>query len=412
MQSISKKRRTCESNDGMEDRLSGLPDEVIVHILSFMPTLDAVRTMLIRQLRNLWTLVPALRNLGNISKDAKIIGDVRMWLRYAIEKEVRVLYFRYSAPFDPPRCIFTSQSLATLALLGCTIEHYVHQSQIHLGSLRKLSLIGVKGSTKSYDQLISGCPSLQELIVYFAATSGFEILNINAPSVSKLRICVLNIRCSCTLNCPSLKILDIGVSEKSPYFQLSVTGVISLQEVNVEYLPTRYYSGEVQPFFKLLQNAEVFTLSCKAFKELSNSSTEKMEFSLNTWRRIVLHLEWNGERCLEVIFKLMKKSVNLKELIIYAGESSGDDCELLCPELTACVLPLLKTVTIHGNHGYKKWCEGQLQVIEFLLTNGVVLEKLVITFGKNKLTTVEKVDLVKQVSTFRRASSNATVIFV
>ncbi|XP_074272695.1 uncharacterized protein LOC141596437 [Silene latifolia] len=215
----------------------------------------------------------------------------------------------------------------------------------------------------------------------------------------------------CTLNCPSLKILDFAAVETTPDFQLRVIGVITLQEVNVKLFPLIGCLGLVHTLYRLIITAELFTQSCEAFKELSNSSTEKMEFSLNTWRRIVLHLEWNVERCLEVIVKLMKKSVNLKELIIYAGESSGDDCELLCPELTACVLPLLKTVTIHGNHGYKKWCEAQLQVIEFLLKIGVVLEKLVITFGKNKLTTVEKFDLVKQISTFRRASSNATVIF-
>ncbi|XP_074272686.1 F-box/FBD/LRR-repeat protein At5g56420-like [Silene latifolia] len=375
-----------------------------------MPTLDAVRTMLHRRFQNLWAMVPSLSfdfedysdemiwidgkppnndvafssfacfvrnvlmlyrrstidnfcltisNLGEKANDAKIIGDVRMWLRYAIEKEVKDLHFNYcGVSFDLPPCVFTSQSLGTLMLSGCTIKHYEHQSHIHMGMLTKLSLFCVMGSTKTFNQLISGCTSLKELIMSFAADPGSEILNINAPSLSKLYLRHLNY--PCTLNCPSLKMLDIGAYERSPYFQLSVVGVLSLHKVNLEYLPTRCFSGEVQPFFKLVQNAEVFTLSCKAFEEIS--SVEKIEFPQNRWRRIVLNLEWTGERCLEVIFELMKKSVNLEELKIYAGESSGDS-QLLCSELTACVLPLLKTVTIHGNHGYKKWCEGQLQEI-------------------------------------------------
>jgi len=41
------------------ERLSELPDGVLVHILSFLPTVDAVRTVLGR-FGNLWTLVHSL----------------------------------------------------------------------------------------------------------------------------------------------------------------------------------------------------------------------------------------------------------------------------------------------------------------------------------------------------------------
>ncbi|KAH9615073.1 hypothetical protein KSS87_007575, partial [Heliosperma pusillum] len=43
-------KRNCSSEHYTgRDRLSEMPDEVIVHILSFMSTADAVRTMLIRR---------------------------------------------------------------------------------------------------------------------------------------------------------------------------------------------------------------------------------------------------------------------------------------------------------------------------------------------------------------------------
>ncbi|XP_074272721.1 F-box/FBD/LRR-repeat protein At5g56420-like [Silene latifolia] len=453
MESVSKKSISCESNDGIEDRLSGLPDELIVHILSLMPTLDAVRTMLLRPFRNLWTLVPALSfeyygyycriadkppsthvsyssftcfvrnalllnrrstidsfrlcicNLDKKSTDTKIIGDVQMLLRYAIEREVKDLYFHYNAHFfDPPGCVFTSQYLVTLTLFCCTLEHYEHQSQPQMVNLRKLSLLFVGGSNKAFNQLISGCPCLQELFINTAFGLELVSLNINSPSVRKLYLRVSD--GSYNLNCPSLKILDIAICETD--VKLNMIGVISLQEVNFEDLPWDCDSGEINAYFSLSQNAELISFSSVAFKGIS--FIKKMEFPQNRWKRIVLHPQWNHERCLEVICMLIKSSINLEELIIYAGESSGN-CELFSPGLSTCVLPLLRTVTIHGNHGYEKWCEGQLQVIEFLLKNAVILEKLVITFGENKLTAVEKFDLVKQVSTFRRASVNATVIF-
>ncbi|XP_074272710.1 F-box/LRR-repeat protein At3g26922-like [Silene latifolia] len=454
MESMSKKSRSCESNDGIEDRLSGLPDELIVHILSLMPTLDAVRTMLIQRFRNLWTLVPALsfENYGRISRMADkppsthvasssfacfvqnalllnrrstidtfrlcicnsdkkstdaIIGDVRMWLRYAIEREVKDLYFRYEAPnFDLPGCVFTSQYLVTLTLARCMLKHYEHQSQLEMINLRKLSLLHVYGSTKAFDQLISGCPCLQELIIITTFGQRLSSLNINSPSVRKLYLHMYNT--SCTLNCPSLNNLDISICGILP-IQLNIIGVISLQEVNFKDLPRDCDSGEINAYFRQFQNAELISLSCKSFEKIS--SVEKMEFAHSRWKRIVLHPQWDCERCLEVICMLMKSSINLEELIIYAGESSGSKCELVCPKLYTCVLPLLKTVTIHGNHGYENWCKGQLQVIQFLLRNAVVLDKLVITLGKSELTTAEELDLIKQVSTFRRASADATVIF-
>ncbi|XP_074272714.1 F-box/LRR-repeat protein At3g26922-like [Silene latifolia] len=461
MESMSKKCRSCENNDGIQDRLSGLPDEVIVHILTLMPTLDAVRAMLLRRFADLWTLVPALnfdfgeysgrmtrinderlsnhpmfssfarfvRNVLMLYRrstidtfylsikdvevelvDAKMIGDVQMWLRFAISKQVKDLYFDCDPLHDglcPPHCVFTSQSLAVLTLSHCTLDNFEHQSQPHMGALTKLSLTRVCGTTNAYDKLLRGCPSLQELFIDVSDAPGLLSLNVNAPSVSKLYLHLFS--CRCILNCPSLKIMDIAVySKSSPLVPLRATDFISLQEVNVKILPRRCSYYLVHSLFGLIENAKVFTLSCEAFKHIT--STKKMEFPQNRWKRIVLHPQWDRERCLQVICMLIGSSINLEELIICAGESPGK-CELACPKFHTCLLPLLKTVTIHGNHGYEKWCKGQLQVIEFLLRNAVVLDKLVITLGKSKLTTAEELDLIKQVSTFRRASADVTVIF-
>ncbi|CAD6344179.1 unnamed protein product [Miscanthus lutarioriparius] len=53
------KRKTA---DGSTDRLSGLPEGLLLDLLSFLPSRDAVRTcVLARRWRNLWKEVPALR---------------------------------------------------------------------------------------------------------------------------------------------------------------------------------------------------------------------------------------------------------------------------------------------------------------------------------------------------------------
>ncbi|KAK9698260.1 hypothetical protein RND81_08G092100 [Saponaria officinalis] len=77
-------------------------------------------------------------------------------------------------------------------------------------------------------------------------------------------------------------------------------------------------------------------------------------------------------------------------------------------EISTCVMPLLKTVTIHC---LKNCFVDQLKLSKLLLGNAIVLEKLVISFEKKQMTAVEENDLVEQVSRFRKASINATVVF-
>ena len=59
------------------DRLGALPDEVLQHVLSFLPSRDAVRTCLLaRRWRHQWKSVPALRITGVDSfKSAREFND-------------------------------------------------------------------------------------------------------------------------------------------------------------------------------------------------------------------------------------------------------------------------------------------------------------------------------------------------
>ncbi|KAK9758024.1 hypothetical protein RND81_01G201500 [Saponaria officinalis] len=166
MQSRTKKLIPSEGTNGSEDRLSEMPDHLIVHILSFMPTLHAVKTMLLRRFGNLWTLVPTLtfdleeydqviwpeeedetihevfssfaRFIRKVLmlhkrhtidsfhlsmkpfdvefKDPKLIDDVQMWLRFAIDRQVKDLNLSFNGYDDLvlPHSIFMSQSLITL----------------------------------------------------------------------------------------------------------------------------------------------------------------------------------------------------------------------------------------------------------------------------------------------------------
>ncbi|KAK9757584.1 hypothetical protein RND81_01G172400 [Saponaria officinalis] len=404
MESRAKKMIPSEG----EDRLSDLPDNLIVHILSFMPTLYAVKTMLLRRFGNLSTLVPTLtfdlwdygriiradkedesiddiftsfaRFIRNVLmlhkrptidsfhfsmkpipveiKDPKLIDDVQMWLRFAIDRQVKDLNFNFNGYDDLvlPHCIFMSQSLITLTLHGCMLEHQAH---VHMGTLRELSLVKVKGSGQVYNQLILGCPSLQELNINITNLS--NVLNITSPSV-----------------------------------------------MNVKDLPNRSLSL-FKKFLRQIRNVEVVTWSCHALETLSWG--RKIKFPRTKWKRLVLRPSWDVKRSIEVILELLKNSVKLEELILYYDLSPWqDDSGYGCVESSTTstyVMPQLKKVTIHR---WARFSKAQLQLVEIVLQNAVHLEQLVIR-GNNSRTTVDQLNFVKQVSNFRRGSANATVIF-
>ncbi|KAK9757580.1 hypothetical protein RND81_01G171900 [Saponaria officinalis] len=410
-----------------------------------MPTLDAVKTMLLRRFGNLWTLVPALlfdfeeydgiirpykheatihevfssfaRFVRNVLvlhkrptidsfhfsmkpydveiKDPKLIDDVQMWLRFPVDRQVKDLNFDLICDDDLvlPNCIFMSQSVTRLTLSGCIIEH---QPQFHMGSLRELSLVDVEGSGQVYNQLILGCPSLQELNINSSHLS--DVLNITSPSVGKLCLDTESQDDYITLSCPNMKNLDINA-------MVELIDVSSLQVVNINDL---IYDDllEVEAFLRQIRNVEVVTLSAHAFERLGFI---QRDYPRNRWKRLVLHPCWDKRRCLQIIFELVAASVKLEDLIIHSEHSSGFvKARLFLPEISTRVILLLKTVTIHCN---KNCFVGQLKLVELLLGNAVVLEKLVITFEKKQVTAVENNNFVEQVSRFRKASTNATVVF-
>ncbi|KAK3159041.1 hypothetical protein QOZ80_2AG0144940 [Eleusine coracana subsp. coracana] len=107
---------------GGGDRLSALPDVVLEHVISFLPSVDAVRTcVLARRWRGLWLSMPSLRVDGESVKECHRFLDhllllrghapidtcdlsfddfskrdvpyLNLWIRYAVMCRVRVLRF-------------------------------------------------------------------------------------------------------------------------------------------------------------------------------------------------------------------------------------------------------------------------------------------------------------------------------
>ncbi|TKY66132.1 F-box/LRR-repeat protein [Spatholobus suberectus] len=184
----------------MEDRISSLPDTVLCHVLSFLPTKVAVATSLLcKRWNHLWRSVPVLdfdddnyhtnnetyfrfvrsvyafilsrdmdQPLQRFCLSSSYLCDpvnVKAWLVAATQHRVEHLDFDYTLDciFDLPTAVLTCKTLVVFKL-----------SNVHLSSLkscsvdlRPLKILHLNSVTFSEDrdlaELLSGSPNLEDL---------------------------------------------------------------------------------------------------------------------------------------------------------------------------------------------------------------------------------------------------------
>ncbi|XP_057799336.1 F-box/LRR-repeat protein At3g26922-like [Salvia miltiorrhiza] len=254
---------TAEANSG-RDRLSELPDSLILSILSLLDMRDVIRTSIFsKRWRNLWSTIPCLEfieqtpstisrvlsqwkcpkilkfrlSFGNFTEGLSI--DVDSWLLFVIEKQVGELFLDFVANepiYRLPQPLYSCSSITKLTLEDCTlrIEENVQWNQLKILKLGFLNWL----SGDAINQILLGAPRLEELVLeYILYDIGEnENLNIRSTSLKMLRLIVDygtrfpetsvlriwapnlltfniegNLYCTCLLDVPSLThaILDL-----------------------------------------------------------------------------------------------------------------------------------------------------------------------------------------------------------
>ncbi|XP_074270779.1 putative F-box/LRR-repeat protein At5g02930 [Silene latifolia] len=432
MKSRPQKRIRTSEDDSDRDRLSELPDDVVVRILACMPIIDAVRTVLLRRFGNLWTLIPTL-NIDMIEyqktsttnqlrwfcyfvrhvlmlhqslsidgfyvrvkfySDAQrdeVAGDIRMLFRFAFSKQAKEIRLTDESNYDPtyitifPR--FASEFLVTLNLDYCRIEGEI---QVKLGSLKKLSLNHVSMTDENFQSFISGCPSLQNLVIVnvFSLTKAF----LHVPNIDNIRQ-VLTL----SLNFLNLKTLYLRFDIR----HLDITDIPSIRDIYIKYLNLSTRNNPVCTMTNMLlmekfQGVEVLRLSRNASK-LFLLTLQNVQLLQNRWKRIDLELDDLCEVGLSGFRNLVRSSKYLEDITIYTTKKfkAGIDLqkEVYCPS----VLPQVKTITVHCNGICWK---NQVQLIEALLKSATVSDELVIVPMKHLVGEAEELKFYKHVSSY------------
>ncbi|XP_023638292.1 F-box/LRR-repeat protein At3g26922 isoform X1 [Capsella rubella] len=229
-----------------EDRISDLPEALLLQILSLLPVKDVVATsVLSKPWRSLWKLVPKLKfdyenNQSEHETYSEIVSrlllsnkapvleslhldfengkcrsvDVGMWIGIAYARRVRELVLHVISKkrsFKFPTSLYNCDTLESLTLRSWVLVDV--PSPVCLKSLRTLRLECVEyQDEETFVNLLSGCPKLENLDVNRGDQLDVATFTIAMPSLQRLTIRDYSDAQECggyVINAPSLKYLLI-----------------------------------------------------------------------------------------------------------------------------------------------------------------------------------------------------------
>ncbi|XP_012848355.1 PREDICTED: putative FBD-associated F-box protein At5g56440 [Erythranthe guttata] len=377
------------------DRLSDLPDSLLCHILSFLPTRFSVRTSILGQRwRHLWSYVTNLvfrnnsqdainkvlylhkhRNINTFSLTDGVgcnVNQIGTWITYAVARNVQNLDLyccRYKIAL--PRCLFTCETLVDLKLDSCgVIPNGGAAGALFLPRLKKLHLIRLRyEAEESLPHLLSGCPMLEELTVCLFVSSYPR--KISSPTIKRLAI--------------SLHLDGTASRNQLDYDR----------RLEIDTPRLFLYSRSVVEFIGGLHNVKCLRL------ELSHC-TEMVDLLYSAWRSIsfrnLTELKLSSD-CL-FLLKFLEKADNLEILTL----SQGGDAKWIQPkQVPTCLLSRLRAIKLVGVRGK----EYEFAIMRYLLLNARVLERMEIIYPREKIEI-----MLKEISRFERGSKACKVAFI
>ncbi|KAK9155368.1 hypothetical protein Sjap_002848 [Stephania japonica] len=419
-----------KSNGG--DRISPLSDSILHHILSFLHTKSAVQTsVLSSRWRHLWKSMPHLIFDKKITPNAKSFAglvyevllfrqttshihsfrllsmddtddarDLYNWIVVAIGrnvKEIEIDLLTYN-PIKLPNSLFTCQTLTSLELSSSSsIQKLELPDKISLPMLETLSLDSFSfGDVEAVNKLISGCPVLLRLEILGCDLDVEGCLVIDAPTLLTLAVeygansgGLLDLhKCEIRINAPNLDVFWCADYIARKFTFVGERTLLDSAEI--------YLVANGNDFFAPLLDLSISEDEGEK-KEHARRCTSLLGAVCGTKR---LHLgAWM------LLNDSSGKLLNWDEEIFNSANVVGESQWF--PK--RCIFHHLKVIEIHDVIGYM----NEFNVLEFLLENALILEKIII-WTSNDISCDRKKGLInfsKALLKIPRASSDIVILF-
>ncbi|XP_019085912.1 PREDICTED: F-box/FBD/LRR-repeat protein At3g52680-like [Camelina sativa] len=414
-----------------KDRISELPEDLLLKILSSLPTKTVIATsVLSKRWLSLWKLVPKLEFNSENSRTAENIGrslllhkapvleslhltglcddiDVGLWAGIAFARNVREfvlqVWISFSLPVRFPSSLLFCDTLDTLKLKNPPIQIDL-PSPVSMKSLRTLHLDSVTyKNDESICNLLSGCPNLEDLLVHRACPINYvKNFIIVVPSLKRLwlrdRISGQDIG-GYVINAPSLKYLQI--EKLKSYEHCLIEDAPELVEANISNISkivNEKIMGSLKSAKRLSLDLSPLKIKCPAgviFYQLIylEMYTHKAEW----WNLLTIMLESSPK--LQVL-KLIDQKQDFSKDGVVGGKWKKPK------RVPKCLLSHLETF-VWKKYDWRR--EEEKGVATYILRNARCLKKA--TFSTRPIDWKEKLQMLNEMNGVVKASDSCHLVF-
>ncbi|XP_073134885.1 F-box/FBD/LRR-repeat protein At5g56420-like [Henckelia pumila] len=413
------------------DKISSLPDPILCHILSFLPTQISGRTsVLARRWRFLWTYVRKLdfdkSDCGSESKlsfadmvyrvlllhngsidSFRIFSDggdsncqIDAWVSTAIARNVQILYL--SHVWLPP-CCFKCQSLVEFTIHYSSIS--VKSGAVCLPRLEKLTLFcNYYENDESLPNLVSGCSVLEYMCIDREVCDNMNRCYVCSSTLksfitSGFLCCELDHEHKLVLDIPAVQYLEIG-DQYSPIIGAKMLSSLVVADIYF-YNDFEEKSRDVFQFVEKLSNAKRLKFTSGNPMNLLNPTFSFPTMRFHNLTRLDFTVDWRLlTEFLECANKLESLTIGeVKEELKFWREPK---------HLPKCLSSSLKYVSILGFAGGKH----ELTLARFILRHAKVLETIKIYSESSVADAHSELVMLKKISEFPRGSPKCGLTFI
>ncbi|CAH9073673.1 unnamed protein product [Cuscuta epithymum] len=426
------------------DRLSALPDSLLIHILSKLGSEEAATlAVLSRSWQYLWTELPAL-DFWETRKPVDFVpwvhrtlllrsgiylerfrvwfrynncfaSDVNAWVHFAVKNKVKKFALLLQSDehfYKLPQELFSNSSLKSLWLQRCSLAPH---RTIQWQSLSHLQIENVELCDDVIQKILFGCPVLYDLNL--SECWGFNYLHVNSQSLASLGVSVCEDKTSkhvVEISAPYIRTLNIGLHPSKTKMQLN--NIPSVADANIDFSVCHSSVEMMNNTMELLekiQHVKVLVLGCGLIEVLSKMVV--LGWRLPQSRQDCLVIDtWRDGNSIPAILGLLESSSKLDTLVVQCCDSYEEPVTTWEPVVRddlVCDLLHLKAVRFIGYANPYLAGEPMLTVARILLKRARALEKMVIDKGED-LTSfpLDVSQIVQTVFSYPRSSEKAVVV--